>query len=57
MSSEVTNEQLISLVSSWWEREGQYIYPWARLEDLKGNYLHSFGGIKENNNTIYSNGN
>lgn len=56
-SSNVKDEELVSLVSSWWERVGQYLYPYAKLEDLKGNQLHFFGGTKENNTTIYENGN
>ena len=56
-SNKTTDEELVSLVSSWWERVGQYLYPYAKLEDLKGNQLYFFGGIKENNTTIYQNGN
>jgi len=56
-SNNVTDEELVSLVSSWWERVGQFLYPHARLVDLKGNELKKFGGTKENNTTIYSDGN
>lgn len=56
-SNNITDEELVSLVSSWWEREGQYIYPWGILKDLNGNVLYNFGGTKENNTTIYENGN
>lgn len=56
-SNNITDEELVSLVSSWWEREGQHIYPWGILKDLNGNVLYNFGGTKENNTTIYEDGN